>query len=76
MDKLLTFLISKITGSDDFEISEIEEEGRVTLEVKANKNIIGLIIGKEGKTIKTLRKILSIPASLARQSVNISVTEK
>ncbi len=76
MVKLLTFLIKNITGSDDFAVLEKDDDGRVTLEVKADKEIIGLIIGKEGKTIKTLRKILSIPASLAHQAVNIQVSEK
>jgi predicted RNA-binding protein YlqC (UPF0109 family) len=73
---LLKFLITKITGSENFEVEEENIDGRVSFMVKADKDIIGLIIGKEGKTIKTLRKILSVPAVIAQTSVNISVTEK
>ncbi|MEK7526151.1 MAG: KH domain-containing protein [Patescibacteria group bacterium] len=76
MHDLLKFLITKITGSDKFEIEEENIDGRVGLTVKADKDIIGLIIGKEGKTIKTLRKILSVPAVIAQTSVNISVVEQ
>ncbi|MBX4205772.1 KH domain-containing protein [Candidatus Microgenomates bacterium] len=76
MKNLLDFLLKNITGSDDFSIEETEENDRVTFQVIADKEIIGLIIGKEGKTIKTLRKVLSIPATLNQKSVNISVTEK
>ncbi len=77
MQDLLKFIIKHITGSEDFEISE-EDQGNNQLNfiVKAPKEIIGLIIGKEGKTIKNIRKILSIPGVLQQKSVYISVSEK
>ncbi len=75
MQDLLKFLITKITGSEKFEVEEENIDGRISFMVKADKEIIGLIIGKEGKTIKTLRKILSVPAVIAQTSVNISVVE-
>lgn len=76
MKELLHFIISKITGSEDFDIYENKEEGRVTFDVQANPSIIGLIIGKEGKTIKNIRKILSIRATKEQVGVNISVNPK
>lgn len=75
MKALLEFLIKNIAG-DDFSVKEEElEGGRVNFEVSANPEIIGLIIGKMGKTVKTLRKILSIRAVIEGKSVNISVKE-
>lgn len=76
MKKLLEFIITKITGSSDFEVEEVDEDGHTTLDVKANPEIIGLIIGKEGKTIKNIRKIVSLHAVRQDKSVHISVTEK
>ena len=76
MKDLLTFLIKNITGSEDFTINEIEEEGRIILNVEADANIVGLIIGKEGKTIKNLRKILSIRATKEQLGVNINVESR
>jgi predicted RNA-binding protein YlqC (UPF0109 family) len=76
MKSLLEFLIEKITGEKDFEIIEKEEEARTTFEIKANPKIIGLIIGKAGKTIKEIRKIVSVRAVLEEKSIQISVTEK
>ncbi len=76
MKKLLQFLIENITGSDDFEISKKIEGRIITFEVKANPKIIGLIIGKQGRTIKNIRKIISVRAVLENKSVNISVNEK
>ena len=76
MKDLLTFLIKKITKSDDFSTSETEEEGRSILKVLADPSIIGLIIGKGGRTIKNIRKILSVRAVLEGKAVAISVEEK
>jgi len=76
MKSLLEFLVKNITGSNDFEVSENEQDTRVELTIVANKEIVGLIIGREGKTIKNLRKIVSIPAVIAQKSVGITVTEK
>ena len=75
MKKLLEFIIQNITGSNDFSIEEETNEDHVTLNVSANPSIIGLIIGKEGKTIKNIRKIVSIKATLLKKVINISVTE-
>lgn len=78
MKDLLSFLINNITGAsegEDFEIILVQEDGRTDLEVKAKPEIIGLIIGREGKTIKNIRKILSIRGVLENTSVNISVNE-
>lgn len=75
MKDLLQYLISSITGSDQFEIGEEELDGKVTFIVRADKDIIGLIIGKEGKTIKNIRRILAVKAASERKAVNISVLE-
>lgn len=76
MTDLIKFLIQKITGSEDFTVEETQdEEGEVFL-VKAKKEIIGLIIGKEGKNIKNIRRIASIKGVLENKGVNIKVIEK
>ena len=76
MKNLLEFLIKNITGSDDFSVEEEVQEGFIVLNVTANKDLMGLIIGKEGKTVKNLRKILSVMGVLQKSSVKINVAEK
>ena len=76
MKQLIEFLITNITGSSDFSVEEQEVDGRVIIRVSANPDIIGLIIGKEGKTIKNIRKILSIRATQENKAVAIDVVEK
>ena len=75
MKALLEFLIKNIAG-DEFSVKEEElEGGRINFEVSADPGIIGLIIGKMGKTVKTLRKILSVRAVIEGKSINITVKE-
>lgn len=77
MKDLLDYILKSITGSDDFTITETSpEENVVNFDVVANSDIVGLIIGKEGKTIKNIRKILSIKATKEKVAVNINVSPK
>lgn len=73
---LIKFLITKITGSEDFEVEEGNDERGILFTVRANPEIIGFIIGKEGKTIKNIRKIAGIMAAKENKFININVIEK
>jgi predicted RNA-binding protein YlqC (UPF0109 family) len=75
MKDLSLFLISNITGSNDISVSETQEEGRTIIDVTAEKSVVGLIIGKEGKTIKNLRRILAIRAAKEDTMVSVNVHE-
>jgi predicted RNA-binding protein YlqC (UPF0109 family) len=75
MNKLLNFLISGITGSDKFQIDEDADGDRITFVIKAEKELMGLIIGKHGETIKALRNIVKIKAALENKLINIEVSE-
>lgn len=75
MIDLIKFLITNITGKSDFEVEEKEDEKGSLFLVHAKPEIIGLIIGREGKTIKNIRRIASIRGVLEKKSINISVAE-
>jgi predicted RNA-binding protein YlqC (UPF0109 family) len=75
MKKLLEFLLQNIVDKGEFEIEETTEDDREILNIKADKSVIGLIIGKDGQTIKNLRRILSIKGTLEGKLINISVSE-
>lgn len=75
MIELVRFLIKNIIGNDEFEIEEETEGERINYLVKAKPENIGLIIGKEGKTIKNIRRIAAIRATLENKVINIAVSE-
>ena len=74
MEELLKYLLKGITGKEDVEVETKEEaEGVVTYTIKAPADSVGLIIGKKGKTIKTIRNLLKIKATLQKTKVNLLV---
>ncbi len=76
MKDLLAFLLKNILGSEDFSIEEVVTDQTIDLRVKSQPDLLGLIIGKEGRTIKNLRKILSIKGVLEKKSVSITIEKK
>jgi predicted RNA-binding protein YlqC (UPF0109 family) len=73
MHDLLDFLLKGLLGKEKFEIIEAEDAGRVVYTIKTAPENIGLIIGKGGHMIKTLRNVLKVRATLERKAVALNV---
>jgi predicted RNA-binding protein YlqC (UPF0109 family) len=68
----LEYIVKAITPADtEITITEREENGILILEISAPTELIGQIIGKEGKIIKSLRTLLNIAHPEARFHLNI-----
>jgi len=77
MRKLLEFILEKLTGSKKFfEIEEEEEAGKYTVKIKVKKDKMGLVIGKEGKTVKAIRDIVRTRGIIeGKKSILLTVEE-
>ena len=73
MKDLLDFLLKGILGEEKFEVSQSEEEGRTQFSINTEDQNKGLVIGKGGRMISSLRNILKVRATLEKKAVNISV---
>jgi len=76
MHDLLEFLVGGIIGNKDFEIEENQDADRSNFEVKIDPSFFGLVIGKGGKTIRAIRNLLKVRATIEKKGVNVSVAEK
>lgn len=76
MKDLLQFILSKITGGKDFEIHESTDAGVTNFQVLAPKELMGILIGKGGKTVRTIRSLLKIRATLEKRAVNLEIAER
>ena len=57
----LEYIVKAIVpDSKDIIITDSEENGLITFEISAPAEIVGKIIGKEGKIIKSIRTILNL----------------
>jgi len=57
----LEYIVKAIVpDSKDITITDSEENGLITFEISAPTEVVGKIIGKEGKIIKSIRTILNL----------------
>ena len=76
MKKLLEYVLSGIADSGSFTAEESRENATINFNIIADPSVIGLIIGKNGRTIKAIQNVLRVRARLEKVSVFINVTEK
>ncbi len=72
---LMTMATSLVDHPDDVEVNVVEAESSVVLELKVNPEDIGKVIGKEGKTAKAMRTILSASASKLNKRSILEILE-
>ncbi|MBU0569189.1 KH domain-containing protein [Patescibacteria group bacterium] len=75
MKELLTYILEKLTGKKDIKIEEKKEGDNVYLEIFSDPENIGLIIGKNGNTIKAIQDVLRVRARLENVMVFVNVSE-
>lgn len=75
MKDLLEFLLKGVLVEEKFDIEESEDEGRLIYTIKTDPKNVGLIIGKGGRMIKSLRNILKVRATLEKRAVALNIGE-
>jgi hypothetical protein len=73
MKELLEYLLKGLLGEEKFEIVETNDAGRITYTIKTAPENVGLIIGKGGHMIKSLRNVLKVRATLEKVAVFLNV---
>lgn len=76
MKELLEFLLKGILGKEKFEINEDVIDGRTAYSIKSAPENMGLIIGKGGRMIKSLRNILKVRATLEKTAVTLNIEDQ
>lgn len=75
MKQLLEFLLKGLLGEEKYEVGEVSEDGRTLYTIKSAPENMGLIIGKGGHMIKSLRNVLKVRATLEKTAVSLNVEE-
>jgi predicted RNA-binding protein YlqC (UPF0109 family) len=72
----LSTLVKGIVSSPlDVEISRKVDEIGVLLTLTVNPSDMGVLIGKEGNTVKAIRTLIRIIGMKAQQRINLKVTD-
>lgn len=76
MKDLLSYIVQGlVTNPDAISIDEQTEGGNVNLMLTVDPKDMGLIIGKNGQTIRSIRKLLTVRAIAENVRVNLQLTE-
>jgi uncharacterized protein len=77
MKDLLQYLAqSLVSNPDAVEITESENDGAMVLQLKVAKEDLGRIIGKQGRTAKSMRTLLNTAASRDNRRVLLEIVEE
>ena len=74
-DLLQSVAENLVTKPDAVEVTESEDENASVLELRVDKDDLGRIIGKQGRTAKSLRTILNAAASRSNRKVTVEIVE-
>lgn len=70
MEETLKFILEKITNNPDkISLEKVEEDKMITFNITLADEDKGLVIGKQGRTIKAIRDVLGVMA--ARDGVKV-----
>ena len=77
MKELVQYLARFLVNNPDaVEVKETQGETASVLELKVAKEDLGRIIGKQGRTAKSIRTILNAAASRANRRVVLEIVEE
>jgi uncharacterized protein len=60
---------------DEVSVAEIAGEQTVVLELKVAKDDLGKVIGKQGRTVKAMRALLSAASAKLRKRADLEILE-
>jgi hypothetical protein len=77
MKELVQYLArSLVNNPDAVELAEREVEDAAVFELKVAKDDLGRIIGKQGRTARSIRTILNAAASKTNRKVVLEILEE
>ena len=77
MKELVRYLAkSLVSNPDAVEIKESESAGATVIEIRVAKEDLGRIIGKQGRTAKSIRTLLNAAASRDNRRVVLEIVEE
>lgn len=77
MKELVQYLAKSLVNNPDaVEVAESEVEDAAVFELKVAKDDLGRIIGKQGRTARSIRTILNAAASKTSRKVVLEILEE
>jgi predicted RNA-binding protein YlqC (UPF0109 family) len=76
MKDLITFITRKLVAHpDEVSVNEVEGEHTSVFELRVNKEDLGKVIGKQGRTAKALRTVLNAASVKENKRVVLEIMD-
>ncbi len=76
MKEFIEFIAKNLVDDpESVRVEETEENNKVTLRLHVSKNDLGKVIGKQGKTAKSMRTLLTAVAAKHNKSGHLEIDE-
>ena len=76
LKELIEFLARALVDHpDQVHVAEIAGEQTVVLELRVARDDLGKVIGKQGRTVKAMRALLSAASAKVRKRVDLEILE-
>ena len=77
MEELVRFIVNELVDNKEaFEVKSQVEDGRTVINIYAEKDEIGKIIGKQGRIAKAIRTIVKAGSGKDSRRVSVEIIEK
>lgn len=77
MEELVRFIVSELVDNKEaFEVKSQVEDGITVINIYAEKEEIGKIIGKQGRIAKAIRTIVKAGSGKDSRKVSVEIIEK
>ena len=76
MKELIAFIAKALVDNpDEVEVKEVEGEQSSVIELRVSKEDLGKVIGKQGRTARAMRTILSAASTKLRKRAVLDIIE-
>lgn len=76
MKELISFIATSLVDNPDaVEVSEVQQDDTVVYELRVAKEDLGKVIGKQGRTARAMRSLLSAVAGKQEKKARLEIVE-
>lgn len=76
MKELVAFIAKALVDRpEDVQVEEVEKEDMIVEELRVAKDDLGKVIGKQGRTARAIRTLLSATASKMEKRARLEIVE-
>ena len=77
MEELVRFIVSELVDNKEaFTVESSEQDGITVINIIADKDEIGKIIGKQGRIAKSIRTLVKAAAGSNSKKISVEIIER